>query len=183
MEGPSPMPYLKQDSPKRGQAAQALSCQVWSISKDRVPPPFWVLSSPLSWEGFFSLRPPLLQCMAMAMCTWKNVWQAPTDFSNPLWRYSACDIFPPCLGAFLTHFHIIWLFTSFLSVFMFLQFPADIYLQNSVQGVLLTNTCSDWFQKDGAGLTLQTFLDLIRKSCGEETAAPTFFFFSVSHCF
>lgn len=66
MEGHSPMPYLKQDSPKLGQVAQALSCQVWSISKNRVPPPFWALSLSLSWEGFFSLYPPLLQRTAMA---------------------------------------------------------------------------------------------------------------------
>lgn len=60
---------------------------------------------------------------------------------------------------------------------MFLQFLTGIYLQNRVQEVLLTSTCSDWFQKDGAGLALQTLLDLIRKGCGEEIAAPTFFCF------
>lgn len=58
---------------------------------------------------------------------------------------------------------------------MFLQFLTGGYLQNRVQEVLLTSTCSDWFQRDGAGLALQTFLDLIRKGCGEEIAAPTFF--------
>lgn len=67
------------------------------------------------------------------------------------------------------------IFTLFHSTF--LQFLTGIYLQNRVQEVLLTSTCSDWFQKDGAGLALQTFLDLIRRGCGEEIAALTFFCF------
>lgn len=64
---------------------------------------------------------------------------------------------------------------SFLSTF--LQSLTGVYVQNRVQEVLLTSTCSDWFQKDGAGLALQMFLDLIRKGCGEEIAAPTFLCF------
>lgn len=54
---------------------------------------------------------------------------------------------------------------------MFLQFLAGLYLQSTVWGVLLTSTCRDWFQKDGAGLALKTFADLIRKGCGREIAA------------
>lgn len=42
-------------------------------------------------------------------------------------------------------------------MFMFLQFLTGIYLQSRVQEVLLTGTCSGWFQKDGAGLASQTF--------------------------
>lgn len=33
-----------------------------------------------------------------------------------------------------------------------------LFTEQSVR-LLLTSTCSDWFQKDGAGLALQTFLD------------------------
>lgn len=33
-----------------------------------------------------------------------------------------------------------------------------LFTEQSVRA-LLTSTCSDWFQKDGAGLALQTFLD------------------------
>lgn len=61
---------------------------------------------------------------------------------------------------------------------MFLHLLTGIYLQNRTQ-LLLTSTCSDWFQKAGARLALQTFLDLFRKSCGEQIAASTYFCFPV----
>lgn len=67
---------------------------------------------------------------------------------------------------YLTYFHcphvrkhslkaLYLIFTLFHSIF--LQFLTGFYLQKRVQEVLLTSTCSDWFQKDGAGLALQTF--------------------------
>jgi len=47
--------------------------------------------------------------------------------------------------------------TPFLSMFMFLQFLTGIHLQDRVGEVLLTGTCSGWFQKDGAGQASQAF--------------------------